>query len=72
MNTPPPLVETRRDVFAVGQLHFELKIVGIKETIEEAQELAMQIGTQGYPVLVLAVPFALIPQGHMWSVAGNR
>ena len=60
LHSPP--IEKMEDAFAVAQLNRELKIVGIKATFDEATELCEQTSNLGYPVVILAVPLAFMPQ----------
>lgn len=70
LHVPP--VEELHEAFAVAQLHHDMKIVGIVETFEEAQELCRQTGNLGYPCLIFGVPMALVPQGTKYAQASYR
>ncbi len=65
-------IEKITNGFAIVQINFDLKIIGLEKDLKAAESTAEKCGNLGYPCLVLPLPVAYLPQGHTWSTPNYK
>jgi len=65
-------IEKITNGYAILQVQHEMKIVGVEKDLAAATTVAEKTGNLGYPVVVLPIPIAFIPQGQAWGTPNYK
>jgi hypothetical protein len=61
------MIDEVLDGYAVTQLHHDMKLIGIEQSLEAAQALCKQTANLGYPCFIFPVPVAYVQKGTRYA-----